>query len=229
LDRGGLVGEDGPTHHGALDLSYLSSIQEMVVAAPRSGQELRNLIRTGLLHKHGPFAIRYPRDKAPDMIDWTTEPVALPVGSWEVVREGRKVLVLAVGTMVEAARRAMLKEELNVTLVNCRFVKPMDIELLARLLLTHDSVLTIEEGTGHGGFDSQVATYMLEHDCEHPFRALHLPDEFIEHGSREKLLEICGLSDDQIGAVIRELLKADPKTATSARAAVLRKKNTEVL
>ena len=230
LDRGGLVGEDGPTHHGALDLSYLSSIQEMVVAAPRSGQELRNLIRTGLLHEHSPFAIRYPRDKAPDVIDWNTDPSPIPVGTWEVLREGRKVLVLAVGTMVEAARRTMVKEELNVTLVNCRFVKPMDTELLERLLTTHDAVITIEEGTGHGGFGSQVAMYMVENGYEHPFKAMYLPDEFVEHGSRETLLELCGLSDAQIGKAIHDLMKADRKTTDTARsAAKLRKKNPEVL
>jgi len=230
LDRGGLVGEDGPTHHGALDLAYLSSVQEMVVAAPRSGQELRNLIRTGLLHERSPFAIRYPRDKAPDMIDWTVEPTLVPIGSWEVVREGRKVLVLAVGTMVEAARRCTVKEELNVTLVNCRFVKPMDFMLLEQLLEAHDSVLTIEEGTGYGGFGSQVALYLMEQGHPHAFAAMHMPDEFVEHGSRDKLLELCGLSDGDIAATIRGLLKSDRKNGDAGRvAARLRRKNTEVL
>ncbi len=230
LDRGGLVGEDGPTHHGALDLSYLASIQEMVVAAPRTGQELRDLIRTGLLHEGSPFAIRYPRDKAPDVIDWSVEPAVIPVGSWDIVREGRKVLVLAVGTMVEAARRAIVKEELKVTLVNCRFVKPMDIALLDRLLPTHDAVVTIEEGTGYGGFGSQVALHLVEQGHKHAFAAMHMPDDFVEHGSREKLLELCGLSDAHIAATIHELLKPDRTVADAAPAAAkLRQKNPEVL
>ena len=231
LDRGGLVGEDGPTHHGALDLAYLSSVQEMVVAAPRSGEELRDLMRTGLVYDNGPFAIRYPRDKAPEEIDWNRVPKEIPIGSWEVLREGRKVLVLAVGTMVEAARRAIVKEELNVTLVNCRFVKPMDELLLEQLLTSHDAVITAEEGTGHGGFGSQVAKYMMERGCEHAFRALHLPDDFIEHGSRDKLLELCGLSDADIAKAIHEMLRADLGTAETVRraAAKLRSKKPEVL
>jgi 1-deoxy-D-xylulose-5-phosphate synthase len=231
LDRGGLVGEDGPTHHGHLDLAYLSAIQEMVVAAPRSGQELRNLIRTGLLHQGSPFAIRYPRDKAPDVIDWKVEPTPVPVGSWEVLREGRNVAVLAVGTMVEAARRSIAKEELNVTLVNCRFVKPMDLALLEQLLDTHDAVLTLEEGTGYGGFGSNVALFMLERGYDHIFKALYLPDEFVEHGARETLLEICGLADGHIAEAIHLLLDRDPMAIQAVRdsAAELLKPKSRVL
>ena len=201
------------------------------MAAPRSGQELRNLIRTGLLHTGGPFAIRYPRDKAPDVIDWEVEPTPVPVGSWEILREGHNVAVLAVGTMVEVARRAIAKEELNVTLVNCRFVKPMDVALLEQLLDRHDAVLTLEEGTGCGGFGSQVALFMLERGYDHVFKALYLPDEFVEHGAREKLLEICGLSDRHIAEAIHLLLDKDPKAiqAVRASAADLLKHKTKVL
>jgi 1-deoxy-D-xylulose-5-phosphate synthase len=216
LDRAGLVGEDGSTHHGCFDLAYLSSIPGMVVAAPRSGQELRNLLHTGLLYDKGPFAVRYPRDKAPDVIDWNAAPEALPIGKWEVLREGKRLLVLAVGTMVETARRAIATEELNVTLVNCRFIKPMDEELLKTLLTTHDSVLTIEEGTGQGGFGSRVALFMQEHGFGNHFAAMHLPDEFVEHGAREKLLELCGLSDAQIADAIGATLRGEPIVNTAA-------------
>jgi 1-deoxy-D-xylulose-5-phosphate synthase len=219
LDRGGLVGEDGPTHHGILDLAYLSSIQGMVVAAPRSGQEMRQLIRTALLHDGSPFAIRYPRDKAPDLIDWSADPMPIPVGSWELLREGRNVAVLAVGTMVETARRAITHEELNVTLVNCRFVKPMDTALLEHLIDTHDAVLTLEEGTGIGGFGAHVALFMLERGYENVFKALYLPDQFIEHGSREKLLELCGLSETDVAQAIHDLLDKGQTSPESARIA----------
>jgi 1-deoxy-D-xylulose-5-phosphate synthase len=215
LDRSGLVGEDGPTHHGNLDLSYLSSIQGMVVAAPRSGSELRNLLHTALHYQEGPFSIRYPRDKAPDLIDWNETPSLVKVGSWEVLKEGRRVLVLATGTMVEAARNVIADEEFNVTLVNCRFVKPMDEVLLAELLDSHESVLTIEEVTGLGGFCSQVAMFMKKNSYEHPFRAMHLPDTFIEHGPRGKLLELAGLSPEHITLAIERLLQSDKSKTRS--------------
>jgi 1-deoxy-D-xylulose-5-phosphate synthase len=209
LDRAGLVGEDGPTHHGCFDLAYLASIPNMVVAAPRSGEELRDLIRTGLEHRSGPFAIRYPRDKSPDAIDWKREPQAIPVGSWEVLREGRRVLVLAAGTMVDAARRAIANEELHVTLVNCRFIKPLDELLLTDLLKRHEAVLTVEEGTVHGGLGSRVAVFMKENGLPHAFAALALPDQFVTHGARERLLELCGLSDTQLAEVIRGMTRGE--------------------
>jgi 1-deoxy-D-xylulose-5-phosphate synthase len=217
LDRGGLVGEDGPTHHGCLDLAYLSCVQGMVVTAPRSGSELRNLIRTGLLYEAGPFAIRYPRDKAPDIINWDSEPQQIPVGTWEVLREGRKLLVLAVGTMVEAARRAAASEELNVTIVNCRFVKPIDESLLSELLQRHESVLTIEEGVGWGGFGAQIAGFLKQAGHNQPFAALHLPDHFIEHGSREQLLELAGLSDAHIAEAMHRLYKGEIRSGTQTK------------
>ncbi len=209
LDRGGLVGEDGPTHHGCLDLAYLSCVQGMIVAAPRSGSEFRNLMRTALMQDLAPFSIRYPRDKAPDVIDWDTEPEPIPIGSWEVIREGRKVLVLAIGTMVEASRRVIASEELNVTLVNCRFLKPFDEKLLAELLTRHESVITIEEGAGWGGFGALTSKYMLAHGHHHNFASLHLPDEFIEHGKRDQLLAIAGLSDAHISEAIIGMLKGN--------------------
>jgi 1-deoxy-D-xylulose-5-phosphate synthase len=205
LDRSGLVGEDGPTHHGNYDLSYLSSIPEMVVAAPRNGQELRNLIRTGLEYRVGPFAIRYPRDTAPDLINWEEEPFLVKIGSWEVLREGRKLLVLATGAMVEAARRAIASEEHNVTLVNCRFIKPLDEALLHELLPKHESVLVIEEGTGFGGLSSHVTHFMSQYGFQKKFQSLHLPDQFIEHGSRKTLLELVGLADHQIAATMNNM------------------------
>lgn len=212
MDRGGLVGEDGPTHHGCYDLGYLSTIPGIVVCAPRDGQELRNLIHTGLHWHDGPFAVRYPRDKAPDHVRWDEPPALLKVGSWEVLREGKKVAVLAVGTMVEAARKVILAEEYNVTLVNCRFVKPMDDMLLEQLLDSHDAVLTIEEGTAFGGFGSQVAMYLKSNGHEHLFHALHLPDSYIEHGSRTQILEVAGLSPRHISEAINGLLRAERPT-----------------
>lgn len=217
LDRSGLVGEDGPTHHGCFDLAYLSSIPEIVVAAPRSGQELRNLIRTGIEYRNAPFAIRYPREAAPDVIDWDEEPSLLKVGSWEVMREGKDVLVLAVGTMVEAARRAIASEELNVTLVNCRFIKPMDEILLADLLEKHTAVLTIEEGTEVNGFGAQAARFLLENGCRHRFELMAIPDGFIEHGARKILLEKVGLTETHIAETVKGMLSGSAGKKDSQR------------
>ncbi len=217
MDRAGLVGEDGPTHHGCFDLGYLSTIPGMVVCAPRDGQELRNLIYTGLHWADGPFGVRYPREKAPDQINWDETPALLKVGSWEVLREGKRVAVLATGTMVEAARKVIAAEEYNVTLINARFIKPMDEMLLSQLLDSHEAVLTLEEGTGHGGFGSQVAMYLKANGHEHLFHALHLPDGFIEHGTRAQLLEIAGLSPRHISDAIDGLLKAELPQTFAAR------------
>ncbi|MCB1058939.1 MAG: 1-deoxy-D-xylulose-5-phosphate synthase [Calditrichaeota bacterium] len=217
MDRSGLVGEDGPTHHGCYDLGYLSTIPGMVVCAPRDGQELRNLINTGLQWSDGPFGIRYPRDKAPDHIDWDETPALLKVGSWEVLREGRRVAVLATGTMVEAARKVIAAEEYNVTLVNARFIKPFDEVLLSQLLDSHEAVLTLEEGTGFGGLGSQVSMYLKANGHEQLFHALHLPDNFIEHGTRSQLLEIAGLSPRHIREAIDGLLKAEIPASLATR------------
>ncbi|MBU1983186.1 1-deoxy-D-xylulose-5-phosphate synthase, partial [bacterium] len=205
LDRAGLVGEDGPTHHGCFDLAYLSSIPGMIVAAPRCGQELRDLLHTALVSNLGPFAIRYPRDRAPDTVNWSAKPRRIPVGQWEMLREGRRVLVLAVGAMVETARRAIAHEELNVTLINCRFVKPMDDVLLAELLNRHDAVVTMEEGTLTGGFASRVAMFLQAGGLKHTFRALGIADQFVEHGPRDVLLDLCGLSERHAVETIRAL------------------------
>ena len=220
MDRGGLVGEDGPTHHGCYDLGYLSTIPGMVVCAPRDGQELRNLIYTGLNWADGPFGIRYPRDKAPDHINWDETPALIKVGSWETIREGKRVCVLATGTMVEAARKVIAAEEYNVTLVNARFVKPIDEILLSQLLDTHEAVLTLEEGTGFGGLGSQVAMFLKSNGHDHLFHALHLPDSFVEHGTRSQLLELAGLSprhiSDAIGGMTKASVDAGPDVLTQA-------------
>jgi 1-deoxy-D-xylulose-5-phosphate synthase len=189
----------------------------MVVCAPRDGQELRNLIYTGLQWSDGPFGIRYPRDKAPDHIDWDETPALLKVGSWETLREGRRVAVLATGTMVEAARKVIAAEEYNVTLVNARFIKPLDEVLLSQLLDTHEAVLTLEEGAAAGGLGSQVSMYLKSNGHEQLFHALHLPDSFIEHGTRSQLMEIAGLSPRHISEAIDGLLKAELPASLAAR------------
>ncbi len=201
LDRAGLCGADGPTHHGCLDLSYMSAIPGMVVAAPKDGDELRNLLHTGFAQQDGPFAIRYPKDTSIKLSD---SPVyeELPIGSWEVLREGNNLALLAVGTMVEASLNAaelLQKKGIDATVVNCRFIKPMDDDLLEQIARSHQYLITVEENVLSGGFGSQVNQFLLRHlvgDIQ--IVNLGLPDAFVEHGSRSILLENVGLSPSRI-------------------------------
>ncbi len=207
LDRGGLVGADGPTHHGVLDLAYLRCVPGLVVAAPKDGNELRDLLWTALEHRDGPFAFRFPRDNAPAGFDPARAPRVLPIGSWERVEPGDGAAILAVGTMVEtarAARAAMASDGPAPAVVNCRFVKPLDRDLLRRLRAEFRTLVTVEEGNLPGGFGDGVAA-ALEQDglTREGLVRLGLPDGYVTHGGRERLLEDVGLTPAGIAAAIR--------------------------
>jgi 1-deoxy-D-xylulose-5-phosphate synthase len=220
LDRAGLVGEDGATHHGAFDLSYLSCMPEMVVAAPASGRELRDLLETAMRHESGPFAIRYPRAVVPDADALEHEPAALVVGEWQVMAPGGDAVLLAVGAMVEIARdarRILAARGLEVGLVNARFVKPLDVTLLKRLALEVPLLVTIEENSLSGGFGCQVARALGEACETRPgsrLLQLGLPDAFVPHAARGELLASVGLTPEGIAARTADALRAvrDPST-----------------
>ncbi len=219
LDRGGLAGADGPTHHGAFDLTYLRLIPDMVVAAPKDADELADLLETAYAHTTGPFALRYPRDNSP--LPRTREPRVLPIGSWEVVDEDApgaagtgaaapRVALLAVGTMVETARtvaRGLRAQGVATRVVNARFVKPLDLDTL-RAVSGAELVVTLEENTVRGGFGTAVHEASVEHGLGLSGRLLHLglPDRYITHGSRRELLEELGLTAPQIESVVRARL-----------------------
>ena len=198
VDRAGLVGADGPTHHGTLDLTYLRCVPGMVVSAPRDGNELRDLLWTGLHHDAGPFALRYPRGSVPEGFDETRAPRVLPIGAWEVLAEGQDVALLAVGPMVRVAQEAaerLAEDGISATVVNCRFVKPMDVEVLRTVRERCPALVTIEENALSGGFGDGVLDELERMDLsrEKVIR-LGLPDRFVTHGSRERLLEGVGLT-----------------------------------
>ncbi len=210
LDRAGLVGEDGATHHGAFDLSYLSAIPDLVVAAPKDGRELRDLLETALTYRGGPFAIRYPRADVPDGDALTHLPAALPVGEWEVLSRGKHGAFLAVGTMVTVALAAadlLAREGLGLGVVNARFVKPLDRELLARLAGQSRLLVTLEENALAGGFGALVAGALAElgsaPEAAPRLVRLGLPDRFVEHGPRERLLAVVGLTPSAVAAQVR--------------------------
>jgi len=210
LDRAGLVGADGPTHHGVLDLTYMRCVPGMVVTAPRDGNELRDLLWTGLDYDKGPFSLRYPRGSVPEEFDPARTPRILPIGSWEVLQEGRDVALLAVGSMVEVVLRARERLErrgINATVVNCRFVKPMDTEVLGRVRKDHSLLVTVEENTLNGGFGDGVLG-QLEDMGLAPENVIRfgLPDRFVSHGSRDELLAEVGLAPEHLEWKILEAL-----------------------
>jgi 1-deoxy-D-xylulose-5-phosphate synthase len=211
MDRGGLVGEDGPTHHGILDLTYLRCIPGMVVAAPKDGNEMRDLLWTALQQSDGPFAFRYPRGNVPDGFDPHRLPQLLNIGSWEILEEGGDVAFLAVGSMVGAAlgaRDILAAQGVSATVVNSRFIKPMDREMLRELRSSFRVLITAEENSLIGGFGDGVLEALNEDglDLNGVLRS-GLPDEFVTHGSQRMLLEEVGLTPARLAELALQGLK----------------------
>jgi 1-deoxy-D-xylulose-5-phosphate synthase len=211
MDRAGVAGADGATHHGALDINYMLSVPGMTVTAPKDGSELLALLRLGVRRDSGPFSLRWPRDTVPVTVPPITEIPDVAYGSWEVVREGREMAILAVGTMVleaqEAAER-LSEDGIDVTVVNCRFLKPYDIEALKQVLATHNTILTVEEGAVVNGFGAFLAREMtgMEEARGVRLESLGIPDQFVAHGGRAELLREIDLDSRGIGERVRRLL-----------------------
>ena len=189
IDRAGVVGPDGPTHAGSFDLSYMRCVPNLVLMAPADENECRQMLYTGMTLKQ-PAAVRYPRGRGPG-VKVEKEMRALPVGKAEVRRRGKKLAILGVGALVENTRAAA--DALDATLVNLRFVKPLDAELLLELADSHQAFVTVEDNTIVGGAGSAVAELLAANGVELPLLNLGLPDVFLEHGSREECLAMAGL------------------------------------
>jgi len=220
LDRAGLVGEDGATQHGAFDISYLRMIPNLIVTAPKDALELRNLLYTGLVQRELPFTVRYPRDSTGLEQVGPGRFEEVPIGSWEVLREGRDVWFLAVGAMVPVALEAaeILRDKGPAPgVVNCRFIKPMDEALLARLAAGTRLLVTLEEGALPCGFGAGVEEHLGDRFPEAAPSVLRLgiPDRFVTHGSRRKLLEEVGLVPEAVAKAVAERLGNRPKAASS--------------
>jgi 1-deoxy-D-xylulose-5-phosphate synthase len=199
LDRGGLVGNDGPTHHGAYDLSFLRCIPNMVVMAPADENECRQMLYTGVT-LDGPSAVRYPRGSGPGA-PLETEMRALPLGKAELRRRGRGVALLAFGAMVPVAER--VAAELDATVVKMRFVKPLDEETVLAMAESHAALVTLEDNAVMGGAGSAVAECLAAHRVLVPLLNLGIPDHFIEHGSREECLAAAGLDEASVTEAVR--------------------------
>jgi len=219
LDRGGLVGADGPTHHGAFDLSYLRCVPNMTVMTPADENECRQMLYTGTT-LNSPSAIRYPRGAGPG-VAVETAMTAVPVGKGVIVRElkgfdARRVAILAFGSMVKPAAEA--GDELNASVANMRFVKPIDHELVFKLATTHDYLVTVEENVVMGGAGSAVAESLAAQDLSIPILHLGLPDAFVEHGDPATLLADCGLNREGITKSINDWLARTAMSAATKKA-----------
>jgi 1-deoxy-D-xylulose-5-phosphate synthase len=203
MDRAGLVGEDGETHAGLYDIAYMLAVPGMTVTAPRDGREMLGLLRAGVQHD-GPFCLRLPRDTSPDVPPAIGEIDAVPYGTWEVPRQGREFAILAVGTMVNtalAAAEQLAAEGLDVTVVNCRFLKPYDEVTLNAILANHAQVLTLEEGTVVNGFGAYMSATIRRLAPQVRVAVHGVPDRIVYAASRARQLAQCGL--DVAGVVER--------------------------
>ncbi len=210
LDRAGLVGEDGPTHHGVLDLAYLRIIPNMIVTAPKNEQELRDLLYSAIYFYPGPVAIRYPRGKG---IGASISGFnMIPLGKWEMLYRGSEIAILAVGKMVNnaiLARNLLNSLGINPTIVNARFIKPLDEVMLRYLAQSHSIFVTIEDGQVAGGFGSAVSEFFHREDIKAKLMCLGIPDRFVEHGKQEELLSDLGLDPKGIVRMIQDIFVSE--------------------
>jgi len=217
MDRGGLVGADGPTHHGVLDLAYLRCVPGMVVMAPKDEQELRNMLFTATEYKDGPIAMRYPRGNALGV------PVKegferIPIGKGEILRSGVDVAILSIGNMVQHSLQAaalLEQQDVSAEVVNMRFVKPLDLDLLSVVAQKFTNIVTVEDHVIQGGFGSAILEGLQDLKVSHLSVKLHgLPDRYIDHGTPSELYQICKLDAEGIANVVLEFLNSKQASST---------------
>ena len=222
LDRGGLVGADGATHHGAYDLAYMRCIPNMVVSAPMNEEELRNLMFTAQLENKGPFSIRYPRGNGV-MTDWKTPFKEIKVGTGRKVRSGEDIAILSIGHPGNFAQQAIdvMKESgISIAHYDLRFVKPLDAVLLHEVFTKFKKVITVEDGCLMGGFGSAIIEFMVDQKYNSEIVRLGIPDEYIHHGTQEELWEDCGFDAKAIVKAIEKMLSIKVVEKKSAQEAV---------
>ena len=210
LDRAGLVGDDGPTHHGAYDIAYMRCIPDMVISAPMNESELRNLMYTAQLDSNEyPFVIRYPRGEGV-MPEWKTPFSEIRIGTGRRLREGQDIAILSLGhpgNFAAAAIRDLRNDGIQPGHYDMRFVKPLDEALLHEACQRYPKLITVEDGTVEGGFGSAVLEFMARHGYKNDLRMLGIPDRIIEHGTPRELHHECGYDTAAIAAAVREMMK----------------------
>ncbi len=209
LDRGGVVGDDGATHHGAMDLAYMRIIPNMIVAAPMTETELRNMMYTAQLPDKGTFSIRYPRGRG-IYPDWQNQMKEIEIGKGRIIKEGEDIAILsigAIGNLVVEAEDLFKKEGISVAHYDMRFVKPLDIELLHSISEKFDKIITVEDGVIKGGFGSAVLEFMNENNYSTKIKLLGIPDKFIEHGTQRELYKLCGYDTESIYSTVKKMIE----------------------
>lgn len=204
IDRAGLVGKDGPTHHGVFDMAYMRSVPNFIVMAPKDGLELAHMLEKAVEWKM-PVSIRYPRSRAQQIVS-ASSCSPMKIGKAEKLRKGKDLAILAVGSMVNTALKAselLSRKGVEAAVINARFIKPLDKEAVEEVFNSTDKVFTLEEGTANGGFGSAILEFMERENIRGAkVRCLGLPDSFIEHGAREELLRSCHLTPDEVASTI---------------------------
>ena len=222
LDRGGLVGADGATHHGAYDLAYMRCIPNMVVSAPMNEEELRNLMFTAQLENKGPFSIRYPRGNGV-MTDWKTPFKEIKVGTGRKVCSGEDIAILSIGHPGNFAQEAiaLMKESgISIAHYDLRFVKPLDAVLLHEVFTKFKKVITVEDGCLMGGFGSAIIEFMVDQKYNSEIVRLGIPDEYVHHGTQEELWEDCGFDAKAIVKAVEKMLSIKVVEKKSTQEAV---------
>lgn len=201
LDRAGLVGEDGPTHHGAFDLAYFRPVPNLTLSSPMDEHELRRLMYTAQLPDKGPFVIRYPRGRGV-LVDWKCPLEEIPVGKGRKLKDGKDLAVITLGPIGNVAAKAIERAEkekgLSIAHYDLRFLKPLDEEMLHEVGRTFTHILTVEDGVRNGGMGSAVLEFMADNGYHPTIKRLGIPDEFVEHGTIQELHHLCGLDEDSI-------------------------------
>ncbi|MBT3244595.1 MAG: 1-deoxy-D-xylulose-5-phosphate synthase [Bacteroidetes bacterium] len=208
LDRAGLVGSDGPTHHGAFDLSFFRLVPNLTIASPMDEIELRNMMFTAQLQNQGPFVIRYPRGNGIHL-DWKKPFMEISVGKGRLLREGKKIAVLSIGTtgiLVSTALDKLAEENIHPAHYDLRFLKPLDEKLLQDIFQQYDHIITVEDASILGGFGSAVIEAKETFKASCTVKRMGIPDEFIEHGTQNELYELCGYNSESIANTIRSLV-----------------------
>jgi len=213
LDRGGLVGADGPTHHGVFDFAYMRSMPNMVIMAPKDENELQHMVKTAIEHS-GPISLRYPRGEGWG-VKMDEEPRSLEVGKAELLRRGKDIVIIGIGdTVIPALRAAEDLSQLSIeaAVVNARFVKPLDRELLLDLFGQVPRVITVEDHVLNGGFGSAVLEFLADEGMtEVKVRRLGVPDRFIPHGTQSELSKMCGIDKDTIAQTALQMVRREKK------------------
>jgi 1-deoxy-D-xylulose-5-phosphate synthase len=208
IDRSGITGPDGSSHHGVYDVSYLRQIPNMVIASPRDGTELRRALATAIAHTAGPFAIRFPGKATTPKLTVTGPIRRMKLGAWDVRSRGKDVLLLGLGNLsvaCEAATRLLRQHGIGVTLVDPRWAKPLDPRL-GPVAAAHRLVVTVEDNVLAGGFGSAVTEVLADEEVRTPLLRLGIPDRFLPHGKRELLLAELGLDAGGIAERVRKAL-----------------------